>query len=74
MMIRNIFEIPPCTYPINQFTSWKGRFLHKITNLTFFAHGGIQIKIFVVYVDTPGFHLVALIITDLKDHMTCYEF
>ena len=30
-------------------------------------------KIFVVYVDTPGFHLVALIIMELKDHMICYK-
>ena len=36
------------------FTSWKGGFLLQMANsvikMTFFAHGGISIKLFVVYV------------------------
>ena len=52
---KNYFEIPPCAKPFleNVFYFIERGFLHQIANsvmkMTFFAHGGISIKLFVAY-------------------------
>ena len=78
----NYFEIPPCAscFLINRFTKYieKHRVKNSVIKMAFFAHGGISIKLFVVYLHIINeclsykFHLYSILTGHTKVESVAY--